>query len=56
MLNQFILKINELLGEESDDFWWDEYSWGKEGLESLIEQSKKQLPKKRLLLNLQKRV
>lgn len=41
MLNQFILKINELLGEESDDFWWDEYSWGKEGLESLIEQSKK---------------
>lgn len=43
MLNQFILKINELLGEESDDFWWDEYSWGKEGLESLIKQSKKSI-------------
>ena len=40
MLNQLILRINELLGEESDDFWWDEYSWGKEGLERRIEKSK----------------
>ena len=42
MLNQLILRINEILGEESDDdYWWDEYTWGKEGLEQKIEESKK---------------
>ena len=42
MLNQLILKINDLLGEElDDDYWWDEYTWGKEGLERKIEESKK---------------
>lgn len=48
--NQMILRINEMFGEEQDDYWWDEYTWGKKGLERPIENSKREIDEEKAFI------
>ena len=45
-----ILRINEMFGEEQDDYWWDEYTWGKKGLERPIENSKREIDEEKAFI------